>query len=248
MTDTSPSKLIGKALIVSEDAMATRQLAEAMQELALSVEVCLKIGDALDRVSHSKLEVGVVDFAMGNQATLLLEQIRASDSNRTAITFAITGGSVETASALKAGSSFVLQRPLTPESIRHTLRAAYGLIVRERRRYFRYPISVPAAATRKGEPEVFGRTINISERGMALSTSTPLMPGTELKIQCTLPNPHLDLTADCKVCWHNDQGHAGLLFLFLPANLGSELQSWLARKLEEQLPEVVTRRFQSTPT
>jgi ActR/RegA family two-component response regulator len=248
MTDTSTSKLIGKALIVSEDAETTRQLAEAMQELALSVEVCLKIGDAVDRVSHSKIEVGVIDLALGKQAGLLLEQIRASASNRTAVTFAITSGSVETAAALKAGSSFVLQRPLTIESIRHTLRAAYGLIVRERRRYFRYPISVPAAATRKGLPEVFGRTINISERGMALSTSTPLMPGSELNIQCTLPNPHLDLTADCKVCWHNDQGQAGLLFLFMPSNLSSELQAWLARKLEEQLPEVVTRRFQSSHT
>lgn len=248
MTDTSTSKLIGKALIVSEDAATTRQLAEAMQELALQVEVCLKIGDALDRVNHSKLEVGVIDFLLGTQATLFLEQLRASASNRTAITFAITSGSVETASALKAGSSFVLQRPLTFESIRHTLNAAYGLIVRERRRYFRYPISVPAAASRKGESEVFGRTINISERGMALSTSTPLMPGSELKIQFTLPNPHLDVTADCKVCWHNDQGQAGLSFLFLPANLGTELQTWLARKLEEQLPDAVTRRFQSSPT
>jgi ActR/RegA family two-component response regulator len=248
MTSTPTSKLIGKALIVSEDVATARQLTEVMEELALAVEVCGKIGDALDRVSHSKLEVGVVDLALGGQAIVFLEQMRASASNRTAITFAITSGSVETASALKAGSSFVLQKPLTMESIRHTFKAAYGLIVRERRRYFRYPISVPAAGTRKGLPEVFGRTINISERGMALSTSTPLLPGAELKIECTLPNPHLDLTADCKVCWHNDQGHAGLLFLVLPGNLGTELQSWLARKLEEQLPDDVTRRFQSSPT
>jgi ActR/RegA family two-component response regulator len=247
MTDASTSKLIGKALIVSEDAVTTRQLVDAMEELALSVEVCIRMGDALDRVSHSKIEVGVVDFSMGTQAALFLEQVRASASNRTAITFAVTNSSVETAAALKAGSSFALERPLTFESIRHTLNAAYGLIVRERRRYFRYPISVPAAASRKGQPEVFGRTINISERGMALSTSTPLMPGTEFKIQFTLPDPHLDVTADCKVCWHNDKGQDGLSFLFLPSNLGSELQVWLARKLEEQLPEIVTRRFQSSP-
>src|SRR3984885_4864993 len=190
MTATT-GKLIGKALIVSGDAVTTRQLAEAMEELALSVEVCIHMGDALDRGGHSKLEVGVVDFSMGNQATFFLEQLRASASNRTAITFAITSGSVETAAALKAGSSFVLERPLTSESIRNTLKAAYGLIVRERRRYFRYPISVPAAASRKGQSEVFGKTINISERGMALITSTPLMPGTELKIQFTLPSPHL---------------------------------------------------------
>jgi ActR/RegA family two-component response regulator len=219
MTEISTVKLIGTALIVSEDAVATRQLAEAMQELALSVEVCIKVSDFLDRVNRSKLEVVVIDFLLGNQATLVLQQVRGSASNRTAITFAITSSSTETAYALKAGSSFALERPLTPDSIRHTLKVAYGLIVRERRRYFRYPISVPAVAIKKGEPEVFGRTANISERGVALSTSAPLMPGTEVTIQFTLTKPQLAITADCKVCWHNDKGQSGLLFLFLPSNL-----------------------------
>jgi ActR/RegA family two-component response regulator len=245
MTDTHLSKPIGKALVVSEDAVITKQLTDAMEELALSVEVCGKIADALDRVNHTKLEVAVIDLSLGNQAILFLERVRASASNRTAITFAVTNNSAQTAAALKGGSAFTLQKPLTIEAIRHTFKAAYGLIVRERRRYFRYPISVPAAGTRKGESEIFGKTINISEKGMALSTSTPLAPGTELKIQFTLPDPRLDLTADCKVCWNNDKGQAGLLFVFIASNLASDLQSWLARRLEEQLPDVVTQRFQS---
>jgi ActR/RegA family two-component response regulator len=245
MTDTHLSKPIGKALVVSEDAVITKQLSDAMEELALSVEVCGKIADALDRVNHTKLEVAVIDLSLGNQAILFLERVRASASNRTAITFAVTNNSAQTAAALKGGSAFTLQKPLTIEAIRHTFKAAYGLIVRERRRYFRYPIAVPAAGTRKGESEIFGKTINISEKGMALSTSTPLAPGTELKIQFTLPDPRLDLTADCKVCWNNDKGQAGLLFVFIASNLASDLQSWLARRLEEQLPDVVTQRFQS---
>ena len=113
MIDTSTARLIGTALIVSEDAVATRQLAEAMQELALSVEVCVKVSDALDRVNHSKLEVVVIDFSFGNQAALVLQQVRGSASNRTAVTFAITSSSAETAHALRAGSSFALERPLT---------------------------------------------------------------------------------------------------------------------------------------
>jgi len=69
MIDATTARLIGTALIVSEDAVTTRQLAEAMQELALSVEACIKVSDALDRVNHSKLEVVVIDFSLGNQAT-----------------------------------------------------------------------------------------------------------------------------------------------------------------------------------
>jgi ActR/RegA family two-component response regulator len=244
MTETATAKVIGTALVVSEDAVATRQLAEAMQQLALSVEVCNKVPDALERVNHSKLEVAVIDFSLGNRATLILQQLRGSPSNRTAVIFAITGNSAETALALKAGSSFALERPLTFDSIRHTLQAAYGLIVRERRRYFRYPISVPAVARRRGESEIFGKTVNLSERGMAFSGSTPLMPGAEVRTEFTVTNPQLAITVECRVCWTNDRGQSGLSFLFLASNLSSELQAWLARRLEEQLPDVVTRRFQ----
>jgi len=247
MTDTSSAKLIGTALIASEDAVATRQLTEAMEELALAVEVCIQVSDALGRVNNSKLEVAVIDFSLGNQAALLLEQLRCSASNRTAVAFAITSSSAETAYALKVGSSFALERPLTRDSLRHTLQAAYGLIVRERRRYFRHPISVPAAATRKGESEIFGKTVNVSERGMAFSGSTPLVPGDEATMQFTLTNPQLAITVECKVCWTNDGGQSGLSFLFLPSSVSSELQAWLAQRLEEQLPDLVTQRFQ-TPT
>jgi ActR/RegA family two-component response regulator len=249
MTNASTGSVIGTALIVSEDAVATRQIAEAMQELALSVEVCNKVSDAMDRVNHNKLEVAVIDFSLGNQATLFLDQLRSSASNRTAVAFAITGSSVETAHALKAGSSFALERPLTFDSLRNTLQAAYGMIVRERRRYFRFPISVPAAVSKKGELEIFGETVNVSERGFAFSGSTPLVPGAEVTTQFTLTSPKLAITAECKVCWTNDKGQSGLSFLSLPANLSSELQAWLAQRLEEQLPDLVTRRFQSsTPT
>ena len=244
MTETATAKVIGTALVVSEDEVATRQLAEAMQQLALSVEVCNKVPDALERVNHSKLEVAVIDFSLGDEATLILQQLRGSPSNRTAVIFAITGNSVETAYALKAGSSFALERPLTFDSIRHTLQAAYGLIVRERRRYFRYPISVPAAARRKGESEVFGKTVNVSERGMAFIGSTSLTPGAEVTMQFTVTDPRLAMTAECKVCWTNDRGQSGLSFQLLSSDLSGEWQAWLARRLEEQLPDLVTRRFQ----
>ena len=68
-------------------------------------------------------------------------------------------------------------------------------------------------------------------------------------MQFTLTNPQLAITAECKVCWTNDGGQSGLSFLSLPSDLSSELQAWLARRLEEQLPDLVTRRFQpSTPS
>jgi ActR/RegA family two-component response regulator len=72
-----PRSSIGRALIVSENAMTTRQLTEALQELSLSVEVCVKVSDALQRVKHGKLEVGVIDLSLGDQAHSSLSKCAA---------------------------------------------------------------------------------------------------------------------------------------------------------------------------
>jgi ActR/RegA family two-component response regulator len=243
MPDATTPKQLGTVLLISQDPIANRQITDAMRQLALTVEACVAVPAAAERLSRRKFDAVVVDLSLGGDATVCLEQVRSFPSNRTAVIFALTGGSQETARALKFGASFVLQRPLTQDSIRHTLKVAYGLILRERRRYFRYPITVPAVLIRKGEPEIFGRTVDVSERGMAFSARTALAPGSEGRTEFTLPSPPLQITAEARVCWNNEKGEAGLSFLFLPFDLASGLQTWLAKKLEEQLPQAVTQRF-----
>lgn len=235
------SHVVGTALVVSRDTIASAQISDVFREHALSVEVSYDMSAALNRLNRRKFEAVVVDSCLASQA--VLQQIHASPSNRSAVTFALTSGRENTARALTQGFGFVLERPLTPDAISHTLRVAYGMIVRERRRYFRYAISVPAVFSRKAAPEVFGRTINISENGMALSTLTPLAPGSEGTARFTLPDLLQEMRAECRVCWNRENGEAGLSFLFLPSNLASELQAWLMQKLEKQLPEFVAEKF-----
>ena len=249
--NTTPPNLVGTVLLVSRDEIASRQVTDAMQQLGVSVEVCVDISAAADRLSRHKFEGVVIDLALGdqglvNQGLVCLEHVRASASNRTAVIFTLTSSSQENAHALKAGSSFVLQRPLTSESIGHTLKVAYGSIMRERRRYFRYPVVVPVVLNRKMAPAVFGQTVNISECGMALTTLTPLAPGSEATAQFTLPDPLLRITAESKVCWNNEKGEVGLSFHFLPFDCASQLQSWVAQKLEKQLPKLMIDKFRES--
>jgi hypothetical protein len=71
-----------------------------------------------------------------------------------------------------------------------------------------------------------------------------MVPGTELSAEFTLPDSKpLPIRAESRVCWETGEGHSGLAFLFMASNLGSELQAWLAEKLESQLPDSVTRKF-----
>jgi ActR/RegA family two-component response regulator len=241
---------VGTVLLVSRDCAASERITEVLQGQALSVESSVDTSAGLQRLNRRKFEAVVVDLSIGEQANSFLQQIRTSASNRTAVCFAITSSSHQTARALKQGFSFALEKPLTVESISHTLKVAYGLIVRERRRYFRYPIVVPVALSVKVSPPpeiIYGRTVNVSEGGMAVSTPISITRGLQGTAQCTLPDTSpLRITAEFKACWNKANGECGLSFLFVPFDVASALQAWLARKLEEQLPQAVADRFRAT--
>jgi c-di-GMP-binding flagellar brake protein YcgR len=130
------------------------------------------------------------------------------------------------------------------QSIRNTLKPAYGLILREQRRYFRCPVAIPISILRQGSQEVRCSTVNISEAGMAVVASTfgPLNPGEKVRIQFTLPNRQAPRSAESRVCWWKE-GHLGMRFTALTAECKYELQKWLAEKQEEMLPEFVARKF-----
>ena len=128
------------------------------------------------------------------------------------------------------------------QSIRSTLKPAYGLILRERRRYFRCPISIPISILRQRMPEVRCYSVNISEGGMAVSTFVPLIAGEDVQVQFTLPDHEVPFSAESKICWLKT-GRLGLRFVTLSPERKSELQGWLSRKLEEELPESVACQF-----
>jgi ActR/RegA family two-component response regulator len=233
---------VGSTLLVSNDAATIQQLTESMQQLAMSPEICVEVPAALLLLNRRKFEAVIVDLQLGQAAKTVLEQVRRSPSNRTAVTFTISNSEAETAIAFAAGSSFVLERPLSTTSISRTLKAAYGLIVRERRRYFRCPVEIPATMRRQDGPEVNCRTVNISEGGIAMSTSVPLRPGVQVQVQFTLPGQQSELAAESTVRWW-ERDHLGLQFLALFSEQKSELQEWLSRRLEQNLPESVAERF-----
>jgi len=118
---------------------------------------------------------------------MILDEVRLSPSNRKAVTFLINAGDAE-GTAFRKRSEFVFERPLSAKSIRNTLKPAYGLILRERRRYFRSPVSIPVTILRQGMQEVRCNSVNISEGGMALSTFVPLIPGECVQVQFILPD------------------------------------------------------------
>jgi DNA-binding response OmpR family regulator len=231
------------ALLVSADPVTIDQVSHALQELSISPDVCQEVPASIHLLNRLKFDAVIVDLQLGEQSGLILDEVRLSPSNRTAVTFAISGSDAE-GTPFRKKSEFVFERPLSAQSIRNTLKPAYGLILRERRRYFRCPISIPVTILRQSMPEVRCYSVNISEGGMAVSTLVPLIAGEDVQVQVTLPDHKGPFLAESKICW-SKTGRLGVRFVFLSQEHKSELQGWLSQKLEETLPKFVARKFQS---
>jgi hypothetical protein len=249
MTEIAETAATGTALVVCRDPQTCQLISQALHPLAVSPKICEAVSSAASLLDKRKFEAVIVDMLFGNEATLLLDQLRLSRANRTAVSFAITTGNSLQTAGIKPDSTFVLRRPLLAASVNQIFRAAYGLIVRERRRYFRCPIAVPAfvrAGQPAGQPEeLFCHTVDISEGGVAISAPPALDLGLATSVRFSLPGSASQLSAEAKVRWRDQRGRMGLEFQSLLLPQKSELQEWLARKLEETLPENVAALFRS---
>lgn len=234
-------KGMGFALLVSADPATIRQFSEALQEFSIAVEVCHEVPEAIRLLNRQKFDAVIVDLELPKQSGLVLNEVQRSASNRTAVTFAISGGEGETIDFGKK-SKFIFERPLSAQSIRTILKPAYGLILREQRRYFRCPISMPVVIVRQGKSEVCCDSVNVSEGGMAVNTLVPLIPGEKVYVQFTLPEHQSPFLAESTICWWK-AGNLGIRFVSLSQEHKSGLQDWLSRKLEETLPETVAGKF-----
>lgn len=234
---------IGLALLVSADPGVVQQFSLALRELSISPDICREAEGAVHLLNRRKFDAVIVDLQLGDQCGRILDEVHRSLSNRTAVTFAIGGDNVGSTASFRRRTRFVFERPVSAQSIRSTLKPAYGMILRERRRYFRCPASIPVTVLLKNMPEFHCQSVNISEGGMALSTSALFSVGEEVQIQFTLPGHEIPFSAKSTVCWLKS-GNLGVRFVSLSSEHKSELQGWLSRKLEEALPDFVAQQFQ----
>jgi len=179
--------------------------------LSLSNDVCQAQEEVICLLNSRKFDAIIVDLQLREQAGLILDAAHLSPSNQKAVRFAISGSGAES-TALRKKTAFVFERPLSAKSVGNTLRPAYGLILREWRRYFRCPLTISVAILRRAKPDVRCNSVNTSEGGMALSTIVPLSTGEKVHVQFTLPGHEVPFLADSTICWLKT-GHIGLRFV-----------------------------------
>lgn len=239
-SSTTPS-IVGRALLVSNDAIAVGQVVGGMRKFAIEPEACTYVAEAERLIYSRKYEAVLIDLAMGENVGGLLEKVRLSPSNQKAVTFVIGDPQYYAGPPLRP--NFVMRKPLNDTVLESTLRAALGSIIQEYRRYFRYVIASPIRIRISNERTLACEMINISEGGLAIRTTVALPVGNTVRAQFTLPG-EVPFDIQAEICWRDKISRTGLQFLRVPPDQKSRLQNWLSRRIEESLPESTAQYFQ----
>src|ERR1700757_1014309 len=175
-----------RSLLLSEDQAMIEVVQRALLDLGIGVEVYSTADWAREDLADSKFDAVIVDCEVSG-ASGLLKMVRTSASNGRALTFAIVNGDAGLHDAFELGANLALQKPISLDRARSSLRAAYGLIMQERRRYFRHPLDIAVRISPNERVQHVGNALNISEGGMALKCHDELQLQTNVKLIFLLP-------------------------------------------------------------
>jgi len=228
-----------RALLVSCDNQAIESLCDCAQQIGTQVEICADSMSATRKLCHAKFEAVILDLAVGPYAVELITKVHGMTSHKKAVVFAICEGEEQRKAAFQNGATLILEKSSSPRAMLRTFRAAYPMMLAERRRYFRYPIEIAVFVKRGPSSEVKARTINLSEAGMAITSPEPLSPGEHIELRFCLPGTTDFLAFPAQVCWTNSEGQAGVQFPTVADSAKRQLQNWLAARFEECTPAPV---------
>jgi hypothetical protein len=233
------------ALLVCAEEDDRELIVQSLKSLAIQPLVSQERLSATKLLDSHKFEAVIVDLRLGEVGSYILNMFRHSPANRTAVSFVILPGD-DFADGHTLESTFVLERPLSLPSVTRVFRAAYGLMVRERRRYFRCAVTVQAMLrTEYSLEDIPCNTVNISEGGVSVHCPLLLEGHTPSALRFRLPGRSSQFFCETFVRWQSQGDLVGLEFHRLSALQKVELQEWLGKKLEETLPERVAALFRS---
>jgi c-di-GMP-binding flagellar brake protein YcgR len=217
------------ALVVCPDQDSASLLALLQSELGMAAEHTTSISCGLELLDSRHFDAIVLDYRADQSSEEFLARQRQSSKNRSSMLIAIVDGTFNARPVFGLGANFVLYRPLSSERTRMSLRAARGLMRRERRRSSRKPVSSTANVAYPGAPELNAALTDLSDGGTSLVSASRIPPACRVYFEFVLPGQKQLVRLSGEVAWQDESGRTGIRFLDVPQSSRRLIQTWLQR-------------------
>ncbi len=216
-----------RALVVCLDQESANLLTLSLSELGIVAERVSSPAEGLGLLETHHFNAVVLDYRADQSSEEFLTHLRQSPKNRSTLLIAIVDSGFNARPVFGLGANFVLYRPLSSERTRISLRAARGLMRRERRRASRTPVNSKANVAYPGAPELSAVLTDLSEGGTSLQTNIRIPSSCKVYFEFALPNQEQIVRLSGEVAWQDSGGRTGIRFLDVPQSSRRLMQTWL---------------------
>ena len=216
-----------RALVVCPDQDSAKLLSVVLSELGMTVDHTPSISRGFELIESQRFDAIVFDYRADQSSEEFLARLRQSAKNRSCLLIAVVDGGFNARPVFGLGANFVLYRPLSSERTRLSLRAACGLLRRERRRAPRARLNSTASVAYPGTPEINAVLTDLSDGGTSLQTANPLPSAAKVYFEFSLPGQRERVRLSGEVAWQDSTGRTGIRFLDVPQSSRRLMQSWL---------------------
>ena len=189
---------------------------------------CRSQHHALESVMSGKCSSLIVDFDLSGAEEVIRMAALLPEPQKPALLAIASRAWPGTGQAFQSGASRILYKPLDPELVKQSLKAAKKSGT-NRRKSARYDVKtlVYLELESGAVPAV---SIDIGEHGLALQAPDPVPMSSGLPFRCVLPGTDVTLHGHADVIWASDQGRAGLFFSKLAPAARKHLRTWLNKR------------------
>jgi hypothetical protein len=215
------------ALVVCPDQDSASLLMLILSELGMGAEHTPSISRGLELIESQRFDAIVLDYRADQSSEEFLARLRQSAKNRASMLIAVVDSGFNARPVFGLGANFVLYRPLSAERARISLRAARGLMTRERRRAPRTPVGSTVNVAYPGAPETNALLADLSDGGTLIHSPKRLPPACKVYFEFELPGQRQLVRLSGEVAWQDASGRTGIRFLDVPQSSRRLMQTWL---------------------
>jgi len=216
-----------RVLLVCPDQDSAGVLTRILPEMGVAPEHVTSTSDGLRRLEEDHFDAVILDYRADENSQEFLSKLRHSGENRASLLIAIVDGELSARPLFGLGANFVLYRPLSPERTRLSLRAARGLMRRERRRAPRIPISATVSFDYPGAEDQPATLLDLSDGGTAMQSARRVPPACKVYFQFALPGQQQLVRLSGEVAWQDSSGRTGIRFVDVPQASRRLMHGWL---------------------
>ncbi len=226
------SEMAFECLFVSSDSELFRTVSAILQELSISVKICLRPSKALDALRQSSSDLVVIDWECEESGELLQRIWQEKKSKKPTLV------AISSSNARIPGAHYIIRKPLSRESALTSFKTAYRRMLVDHRKHARHALMMPVTTTTLRGREIAAIVTDIGDGGVGLCTRESLALGDVLPIHLRLAGAQRDVLVQVRVVWTRDFGRAGCEFVRIPPIDLMILHDWLKSRTQVKQPRI----------